>query len=591
MRQIFINIMILLLAMLVCGLISLYFGKDLSWDLANYHYYNPYALLQHRWGWDFWPASFLQQYLSPTMDLLTYFSITHLSSVLTTFLLGAIHGINFWLLYQVVFYFISHKNQRDSLGSSHGRSSDSVLCCNLIAVTIALLGMYGPTVLPGIGSFQNDNVVSIFVLGFILLFLYRRLFSGSFLLGVAIGLKLTALIYGIGAILATAILPLPWLQKGKWILIVGLMMLLGWLCTSGYWMLTLWQQYHNPVFPFLNAVFHSTDFSLVNWRDYRFLPQGIWQTLFYPFYFSWDGRVADVPFRDFRFLMVYVLFVVVLLTVFLRSFRDLIASRTSSRDLIAGSNQPLWIPRLRAGRRWEVLFPRQHFYISLLSLILSSRLREERAGRGGCYWLFAFFIFSYIIWQYYFSIMRYLVVLEMLSPLVIYLLVTKLFTNAKTQWIVITILFYTLAYTMTPTSMIRARWYEGNYFNVVMPKALQKVDKAMVLTAYPAYSQYRDPRPQMYLIPFFPKQWQFIGIPFLKNNLMVSNKDREKIINRIQSYKGKFYLLTAESYRDAFIKVSQQFGLKLVKPCEDIKSDRQRISNERVVLCSMQGSS
>ena len=56
---------------LLSGLTSLWFGQDITWDLRNYHYYNPYAFLHDRMGYDIAPAQ-LQSFFSPYLDIPFY---------------------------------------------------------------------------------------------------------------------------------------------------------------------------------------------------------------------------------------------------------------------------------------------------------------------------------------------------------------------------------------------------------------------------------------------------------------------------------------------------------------------------------------
>ncbi|MHB1948687.1 MAG: hypothetical protein ACYCQI_11310, partial [Gammaproteobacteria bacterium] len=141
------NSIILFSAMILCGAIAVVLGKELGWDLANYHYYNPHAYLHQRWHLDYWPASNPHVRFTPTADFLTYFLINYFSALPVVFILGAIHGINFWLIYRIACLYL--------------KESQVVL-----PIVLAGLGMYGATSWSQIGSFQNDNLVSIFVLGF-----------------------------------------------------------------------------------------------------------------------------------------------------------------------------------------------------------------------------------------------------------------------------------------------------------------------------------------------------------------------------------------------------------------------------------------
>ena len=57
-----------LFAAALCGFAILR-GPDASWDLRNYHIYNAYAVLNHRFGYDLFPAQ-LQTFHAPMLDLL-----------------------------------------------------------------------------------------------------------------------------------------------------------------------------------------------------------------------------------------------------------------------------------------------------------------------------------------------------------------------------------------------------------------------------------------------------------------------------------------------------------------------------------------
>ena len=59
-------------AMLVAGIVSAFVLKqDVNWDLQNYHFYNAWAFVHQRLGWDIAPAQ-LQTYHNPLLDLPYY---------------------------------------------------------------------------------------------------------------------------------------------------------------------------------------------------------------------------------------------------------------------------------------------------------------------------------------------------------------------------------------------------------------------------------------------------------------------------------------------------------------------------------------
>ena len=53
------------------GFASVASRLDVNWDLKNYHYYNAYAFLNGRIGWDVAPAQ-IQTYHNPLLDLVFY---------------------------------------------------------------------------------------------------------------------------------------------------------------------------------------------------------------------------------------------------------------------------------------------------------------------------------------------------------------------------------------------------------------------------------------------------------------------------------------------------------------------------------------
>src|SRR4051812_35601818 len=64
-----------LLMPLLFGFLSLALGQDDNWDLRNYHWYNPYALLNGRLQIDMAPAQW-QSYFNPLIDVPYYLLTT-----------------------------------------------------------------------------------------------------------------------------------------------------------------------------------------------------------------------------------------------------------------------------------------------------------------------------------------------------------------------------------------------------------------------------------------------------------------------------------------------------------------------------------
>src|SRR5689334_18038774 len=101
-----------LLVPLLFGLLSLALGQDDNWDLHNYHWYNPYALLNGRLEVDMGPGGW-QSYFNPTIDLPYYFMMQSLPVRLVGFVMGYVHGLNFLLVLAIA---------RRLLGAQPGRT-------------------------------------------------------------------------------------------------------------------------------------------------------------------------------------------------------------------------------------------------------------------------------------------------------------------------------------------------------------------------------------------------------------------------------------------------------------------------------------
>lgn len=541
------NFLIAMLAILVCGILSVHFGKDLQGDLAGYHYYNPYAFLHNRWNVDMWPANYVHIFYNPTIDFMTYFLISRVQPLWVQFFVGGLHGLNLWLLFHLSYTFLVRYENKLSV---------------LFALFFASVGMYGPIAFSEIGSFMGDNFVSIFILSTVLLHIlilrkYMRsnqlstskLLLSGFLLGFAIGLKLTTSYFLVGIVLAYMFIPMLPRYRFEVFFMTSIAALIGFLIADGYWMYFLWKHFHNPFYPLFTDLFQAPAQS-------KFLPRNFWQILFYPFYFSTHGQlVSDYSFVDFRFMIVYVLLVV-------------------------------------SGLIWF-----------MARSIPALNLEKDYAAN----WLILFFLFSYVAWQFSFSNIYCLVSLEMLAPVVIYLLLHFLMRSDYVR-LSFTVFFLTLiALTMSPIYRERLSAFGSDYFNVSLPHFVRADANALVLTLTPndigkkttpdmqtipiavAENVLTSPASllQTYLIPYFPASTRFVGLTVVNSEYTISTAIK-KIIAK---HTGDFYLLTSAANMPSLVRVAKTLGLKNPVACGYIDSDRMHLrilSGSKVMLCSLQ---
>jgi hypothetical protein len=534
-------------------MLSLMRGKDLCWDFANYHFYNPFALLHQRWLHDYWPSSYLHINIAPAIDFFGYFLVNYSSSAFTTFMMGCLHGINCWLIFLIsLIYLVDIKNIKNivDITDIQSNSQSKKTLANHpykigMALLIAVIGICGPTALPGIGSFQNDNLISLFILSFLLLhckamvlftivqkWSKKYIFFSGLLLGIAIGLKLTAVVFIIGALAAYIVLPIPLNSKIHLIFISCYAVAIGFIISYGYWLVTLWHHYHYLMF---DKIIPLSDFLHSN---SNFYPRTVFEYLFFPFYFSFDNE-SQWGFIDGRYPIVFILFI------------------------ITGS---IWLGKYLLQTKTNQVV-RRGLNIHLI-------------------WLYSFVIFSYFAWELIFSIPRYIVSIEMLVPLIIYLLVKRLIHNTTLNLIFIFVILYTIIFTMLPASSIRMARYDTNYLNLKLPSFIANTHNALVLIAYPAYALNTNPRPLSYLIPLLPLQWRFIGMPFIDEQFHLPDTiSAKKIAAIINEYHNNIYLLTTKRNMPEFYRAANQFGLVHNGLCEAIYDDRQYITHENTLIC------
>jgi hypothetical protein len=353
---------------LVLGLVSLLLGQDDSWDMKNYHIYNPWALLNGRLDMDMAPAQW-QSYFNPALDLVHHFLNAAMPAPLAGFIMGALHGINFVLVMMIA------RSMLQPL-----RAADTVRLPLLLAVA----GMCSVGFLSELGNSMGDNLSAVFVLGSLCLLLRqwdaltgwsaataRLTLVSGLVMGLGAGLKLTNATYAVA--LCVALLTLPgtaWLRV-RIAFVFGVGVLCGVALTAGYWFATMWKQFGNPLFPQFNKIFGSPLALPSGVIDNTHVPQSLFETLAWPLVFSMHfERVSELVFRQWLWPVLYVLFLA----------------------LVA---------------KW--LF--EH-----VLTVVPPRIR----------FLFVFFVLAFVAWMELFGIHRYLVPLELLGPLVVWLLLHRL---------------------------------------------------------------------------------------------------------------------------------------------------------------------
>ena len=428
------------LAPLVTGLFALLLGQDTNWDLLNYHFYNPYALLNDRVGIDLAAAQF-QSYFNPLLDLPYYAMVSHWPAMAAGFAMGAAHGLNFVLLLCIVRLVL---DKRD----------------DATAIMLSLAGCLGPAFLSQLGNTMGDNSTAPFVLAALALVIWQQrqitdgrwlgrisAVAGGLLMGAGVGLKLTNAVYAVALCLTLLTLPVLWWRRVWMAFLFGLGVLGGIAVTSGYWFVTLWKVFGNPLFPQFNAWFGAPLAASITIVDMRWLPKSAWEALLFPFVFIADPRrVSELPVWPFIWPVVWVLMI---------WWAGLVVLRKSSSELSASA-------------RLVVLF------VGL----------------------------AFAIWMGVFSIYRYAVPMEMLAPLVVWLLAHQLLAgdNAR-RFAALTLALVAVTSVVTVPFWSHSAW-DSQAFRVEVPP----------LPASGTIVLINSEEPNSWMVPFFPPKMAVVGI-------------------------------------------------------------------------------
>jgi hypothetical protein len=514
------NTLIFLTLVIFFGLTSIYLGKDINWDLRNYHFYNSYSFFNGRLKYDYLPAQ-IQTFHNPFLHLIIYQIITHFTPKISGFIIGGFQGINCFIIFSMAQIILPNNySPRWKL---------------FLSLLIAVLGASSPMFISEIGTTLGDNLTSLLVLlGFLFIIRnqkYNYLISGLFF-GCSIGFKLTNLVYGLAILITVIIIQKRIAQKISKAISIIIGLSVGILLTGGYWMWMMLENYKNPLFPYYNAIFKSPYFSLVNFRDERFIPKNIIHAISYPFLWAVKEHPSlELAFRDFRWLIIGFLFIILALKL-----------------IIINLNAPIN----------NFLFTVNSTSHENLPTEINTNLEDSNQ-----YIILLFTFLSFFIWLFQFGYQRYLIPLELMSGLATFCLLNQII---KRKWfkinlfICLTILIITT--TQSP-SWGRVSW--NKYWLEVITPNIELPDTTLVIMV--------GTEPTSYVIPFFPKRVRFVRIDgnfarFIKNTLL-----EKEITEIIQKHQGNFLMLCTEDDNTKYLDILNTYNLQISKErCQLIKS-------------------
>lgn len=404
-----------LACIVVAGLRSLSLGKDANWDLRNYHWYNAWALLNGRLGFDVAPAQ-LQTYHNPLADLPFYGLAQALNDYprAVAFLMGLYTAAAAFFLLRMLVLLFPFDRHRANGAAWVGA-----------AMLVGLTGAMGTATW---GTTMNEWPSTALVIAALWLAVraaiegeaaHRRAFAlGGLLVGLAAGMKLTYGTFAVGFVAAA----LAYGTRGERLrraAVAGIATAIGFALAYGWWGWTLWTHFDNPFFPYFNATFRSPWWEPVDFYDPAFGPRGWRQWVFFPILFTQKSLLtSQVAFRDYRLATLLVLAVAALLVSRARRLRGL---------------PP---PPGPASRAWTLL--------AIFTLV------------------------SYAAWLKLFAQYRYLVPLDVISGALIVALLLYLLRDGRARLAAVVVLGALLVGTTRPGSWGRVAFGE-RYFDLQAP--------------------------------------------------------------------------------------------------------------------------
>ena len=362
-------------------------------------------------------------YYNPFLDIPFYLLATHTHSWIALGVMGMVQGANVVPLYLI------------------GREGLAIPDRKLAAGALAVAGEFGALTLTEFGTTYYDNVMSVLVLSGLALVIVNRdilargslrqgawiALAGGFITGCALGLKLPEMPFCVGFAAALAALGgdrKHWQTR----LVAGAIGgLLGFALFSAWWMLHMAALTGNPLFPYFNEFWQSPLALAAPYRDLRFVPTHFWRVVLFPIYFSIDWHVADdLGFQDIRVLVVY-------FTVIAAGLLWLV--RRQSRDPLMQNS---------------VALP-----------------------------LLAFTAATYVVWLGMFAIYRYLILLEMLAPLLIVAAVGLFPLTRRVRYLTLAALAFAILVVARSDFLERAP-LDDPYVQVALPP-IPDPEHAMVL--------------------------------------------------------------------------------------------------------------
>jgi hypothetical protein len=323
--------------------------------------------------------------------------------------------------------------------------------------------------------------------------------AAGILIGIASGLKLVFCMYALAMFLAIFLVPLPLRLRTNLGLVFGFFSFTGLAISGGFWLYKMWVEFGNPVFPQFNNIFQGGLANFDSVRDTRFLPRNVYEKFIYPFIFTSDPlRVGELKYEQVN-----------------------------------------WI----------------FGYISLLALAAYSLLQALKVAKiiklkPSTIFLISYIGISYIVWLNLFGIYRYLIPIEVLIPLVIFLCIDYFLSPSIPRWTIIIFLSFC---TFANLRGVPDWWHSG------WSNTLYRIEPSVLNNEHKPAAIYLVGQPLGWLVPALDMDTPFIQ---LAPNMHVSSQYWSKAKNILGQRAGKQYAIF-ESFSPTLVAQSNKALAKM----------------------------
>ena len=472
-------------------------GADINFDLLNYHFYDGFLFIHGRTISD--SIATVQSYLTPYLAVIYYFLIMNFSPFIVNMVIATAQSFGIFLVFILSMMLLEKLELRIR-----------IFCSFMISISV----IFGPIFYSEIGGTMGDSLTAILIIASLILLIkfideaqkdktnirfaiIFLIFSAS-LNGIASAIKLTNAVYAVGISISLALILLLINKINFRKKIIYLSIFVIGILTSfilayfpiGY---MLWENFKNPVFPYFNNIFHSPYASFSSVQDMRWFPKDIWGYILMPFLFifrqvqwqpdatKWIGM--EIPFRTVLFA-----FFAILMPIYL--FLE-------SKNLFKYKKQ----------MDFKILF------------------------------LAFFFLFSYLIWLKTFCYYRYIIVLEMLAPLLVFLMFYKIFNRFNKKYFFAIFVFGISLLSLPLHNWGRINPYPNSYFGI-NKSAFSTYKSSLVIVG---------DAPMGFLLPYFPDDDRFMGLPV---RIPATRAFMNKYLSTLKDWNGNIYYLTIHNPPD-----------------------------------------